>query len=89
MLHEKRFSGGQLNRSREAPRTPPSGGQIGSTPMFAAVNLDIWPGRGFHPAPMPIGATISKPGILAVKMLHLHVCSYLGLSKGMTGHGCG
>src|SRR5271170_8122570 len=27
--------------------------------------------------------------ILAVKTLHLHVCSYSGLSKGMTGHGRG
>src|SRR5271156_391561 len=52
--------------------------------VAAAVETDIPASQGFS-----ISLSIHQPCILAVKTLHLHACSYSGLSKGMTGHGRG
>jgi hypothetical protein len=54
----------------------------------AAVNLDIWPGRGFHPCSVADLGWHLKTCILAVKRRFLHICSYSGLNtKRMTATG--
>ena len=57
--------------------------------MSTAVKLDTWPDL----ARFAVGPTAkiakSPKSILAVKTLHLHLCSYSGLSKGMTANGRG